>query len=146
MGQYETAIPVYTTVLGLIYLQTPVETEWLTPLPFHQDQTMLCVLKAGGVSIDCGHGIYVNVFADTPIVFANVSNTLQAIELVKNAILTPGSARANILSFHSQAAGAVDRVQVVLTPRFGTEFRVQNVDRYDLTEKVKQVSLFPIYV
>jgi len=143
MGQYDTAVPVYTRVLGLIYLERPVETHWLTPLPFYQDQTMLCVLMAGGVSIDCGRGVYTNVFASTPIKFANVSNTVQAIELVKSAVLIPGSARANILSFHSLADGAVDRVQVVLTPRFGTQFVVKGVDRYDLTERVKQVSLFP---
>jgi len=143
MGQYETAVPVYTLVLGLIYLETAVETQWTAPVPFFQDQTMLCVLVSGGVSIDCGRGMYVDVFAATPIVFGNLSNTLQTIELVTTAELTPQSARSNILSFHSQADGVVDRVHVVLTPRFGTQFLVQNVDRYDLTGKVKQISLFP---
>jgi len=143
MGQYETAIPVYTTVLGLIYLQTAVETRWLTPVPFHQDQTMLCILTSNGVSMDCGRGVYTNVFAATPIVFGNTSNALKSIELVTTASRTLGTTRASILSFHSQSVGVVDRVHVVLTPKFGTQFLVEGVDRYDLTDRVKQVSLFP---
>jgi len=104
---------------------------------------MFCVLISGGVSIDCGRGVCANVFAVTHIVFGNVSNTVQTVELVTTAALTPGSTRVNILSFHSQADGAIDRVHVMLTPRFGTQFLVQGVDRYDLMERVKQVSLFP---
>jgi len=57
---------------------------------------MLCVLISKGVSIDCGRNVYANVFAVTPIVFGNVSNTVQTVELMTTAVLTPGSTRAKI--------------------------------------------------
>jgi len=138
VGDFNRAVHVYTTVLGLLYYQTPVEPSWRFPPAAHQDQTMLCVLVSGepmGVSLDCGCGIYEGVYADSPVTYSTQANTLRSIRMTSNT-------NHRILSFHGPAAAA-NRLLLVVTPGLGVNFFVDSLDRDDLKSRVKQISLFP---
>jgi len=45
IGELENPMPIYTTVLGLLYYQMPVEPGWSEPRAIDQDQTMTTISK-----------------------------------------------------------------------------------------------------
>jgi len=103
-----------------------------------QDQTMLCVFVSGvppGVSLDCGRGVYQNVFAQSPILFSTQANTLRSININSNT-------NNRILSFHGPPSAA-NRLLVVVTPAQGVDFFVDGVDRAEYKARIKHMSLFP---
>jgi len=143
IGQYETALPVYTAVLGLIYLRTPVESAWSAPPPIEQDQTKLCIVLEGGLSMDCGSGVYLNIYAQTPVLFGLIPNVLRAIEVGHQAPVSSAvSTNAQITSFHA-VSDVTNRLHMILTPSWDTPCFVNDVDCSDYKESVKQFSLFP---
>ena len=138
IGEYEEEVYIYNTVLGLVYMQTRVETAWEQPKAMDQDQTPLCVLLSNGTSLDCGSGVYKNLFVSTPIVFGTQDNTLSHIEIVGT-----GSTNTNpkFLSFHS-VPNVVNRLHVTVTPTWNNSFVVNGADRNDFKQRVKHISLF----
>ena len=138
IGEYEEAVYIYNTVLGLTYMQTRVETTWENPKAIDQDQTPLCVLLSNGTSLDCGSGVYKNLFASTPIVFGTQDNALSHIEIAGT-----GSTNTNpkFLSFHS-VPNVVNRLHVTVTPTWNNSFVVNGADRNDFKQRIKHISLF----
>jgi len=138
IGETDRGVLVYTTILGLLYHQIPVQPAWKHPRAIDQDQTMLCVLVSGvpaGVSLDCGRGVYHNVFAQSPILFSTQANTLRSINI-------NSATNDRILSFHGPPSAA-NRLLVVVTPAQGVDFFVDGVDRAEYKARIKHMSLFP---
>ena len=136
IGELERLVHVYTPILGLVYFHTAVQPGWSVPRAVDQDQTMLCVLAStAGVSLDCGSGIYWNVYAASPVNFGTQPNRLRSINMNTTT-------NAQILSFHGPL-DATNRLHVVVTPAIGVDFFVDNIDRVDYKERVKHISLFP---
>ena len=136
IGELDNLVHIYTTILGLVYFQTSVQPGWSAPRAIDQDQTMLCVLvTAAGVSLDCGSGVYHNVYAVSPVTFGTQPNRLRSISM-------NSTTSAQILSFHGPL-DATSRLRIVLTPAIGVDFFVNNIDRVDYKGRVKHISLFP---
>jgi len=138
VGEPDRTVLVYTSVLGLLYYQFPVQPAWKFPRAVDQDQTMLCVLVSGiplGVSLDCGSGVYRDVFSENPVAFSTQTNTLRSIKLNSNT-------NPRMLSFHGPPEAA-NRWLLVVTPAHGVDFVIDGTDRVDYKAKVKQMSLFP---
>ena len=140
VGEQETRVYIYTTVLGLLHYFEPVEPEWHTPHAIDQDQTMRCVIETqvgtqAGMSLDCGGRVSRDIYAKSPVVFGTQPDVLHSISM-------NSSTNDALLAFHGPVA-ATSRLNVVVTPALGVSFVVDNVDRNDYKSRVNHISLFP---
>jgi len=140
VGEQDTTVYIYTTVLGLLHYFQPVEPEWHMPHAIDQDQTMRCVIETqvgpqAGMSLDCGASVSLDIYAKSPVLFGTQPDVL-------HSIVMNSSTNDSLLVFHGPLA-ATSRLEVVVTPALGVSFLVDNVDRNDYKSRVNRISLFP---